>query len=655
MNTPDKIKILFVEDMPSDMELAIRELRKNNIDFTSKRVETKEDYLRELNEFRPDIVISDYAMPEFDGMAALKILLDFDSTIPLVVLTGSLNEDTAVDCLRAGASDYVIKEHITRLPYAVTEALEQRKNKKVKNAIELELKQRTEELNNYFNQSLELFCIIDLKGYFKRLNKTWETTLGYTLSELNGLHLIDLAHPDDIEATQIAIEGLLKNNIVLNLVNRYRCKDQKYKWIEWRASRVESMIYAAARDITERKLAEEELKQSNSKLEKTVLQLTETQKQVLFQEKMRSLGQMTSGICHDINNSLTPIMGYIDILKADENLSEQYSTIFNRIIKSTNDIAKTIGRLREFYRADVIESELKDLDINGIITETIELTKHRWKNIPELSGTVIKIKPDLQDNLPLTIGQESEIVEALTNLILNACDAMPKGGELRFKTYLKGKNIIIEISDTGIGMNEETLLRCLDPFFTTKGKNGTGLGLSMVFGILERHKGEIKINSVPDEGTMIELILPVRHNPKTLSTPVVSNLTPDLSGLKILSVEDDPVISEMLTLMLKRKGFEVVAVRNGRNGIDKYQEALIDNSPFDLVITDLGMAEMDGISFSKAIKIITPAVPIILLTGFGSLLDKTEHTSIDYLLNKPLLSSELMKAINTLVKTKNAC
>ena len=655
MNTPDKIKILFVEDMPSDMELAIRELRKNNIDFTSKRVETKEDYLRELNEFRPDIVISDYAMPEFDGMAALKILLDFDSTIPLVVLTGSLNEDTAVDCLRAGASDYVIKEHITRLPYAVTEALEQRKNKKVKNAIELELKQRTEELNNYFNQSLELFCIIDLKGYFKRLNKTWETTLGYTLSELNGLHLIDLAHPDDIEATQIAIEGLLKNNIVLNLVNRYRCKDQQYKWIEWRASRVESMIYAAARDITERKLAEEELKQSNSKLEKTVLQLTETQKQVLFQEKMRSLGQMTSGICHDINNSLTPIMGYIDILKADENLSEQYSTIFNRIIKSTNDIAKTIGRLREFYRADVIESELKDLDINGIITETIELTKHRWKNIPELSGTVIKIKPDLQDNLPLTIGQESEIVEALTNLILNACDAMPKGGELRFKTYLKGKNIIIEISDTGIGMNEETLLRCLDPFFTTKGKNGTGLGLSMVFGILERHKGEIKINSVPDEGTMIELILPVRHNPKTLSTPVVSNLTPDLSGLKILSVEDDPVISEMLTLMLKRKGFEVVAVRNGRNGIDKYQEALIDNSPFDLVITDLGMAEMDGISFSKAIKIITPAVPIILLTGFGSLLDKTEHTSIDYLLNKPLLSSELMKAINTLVKTKNAC
>jgi len=786
MEIVERLKILFVEDLPTDMELAIRELRKNGLEFDSKRVETRDAMLLELENFKPDIVISDYAMPQFDGMKALRLLLAFDKNIPIVILTGSTNEDTAVECLRAGASDYVIKEHITRLPYAVREALQQSRNRKDKEIAEQSLREKTEELNNYFTNALDLFCIADINGCFRRLNKAWETTLGFPLSELEGSRLPDLVHPDDVKSAEDVLEDLRAHKKVVGFVNRYRCKDGSFKWIEWRASKVEDMIYGAARNITERiesekalkesemfkndilnsltghiavldssgiivgvneawnkfalenngdpnalgagadyisvcrksaengdlyakktllgidsvmseraanfileypchsntkkrwftlrispmkksnsgvvvyhenitesKLAEEALKKSHAELEAALKKLNETQKQVLFQEKMRSLGQMTSGICHDINNSLTPIMGYIDLLKADETLSAKYSSSFDRIIKSTNDIAKTISRLREFYRTDLSENELSEMNINNIILETIELTKHRWKNISDLSGAVINVQTDLSYSLPVTIGEGSEIVEALTNLILNACDAMPKGGTLEVKSHLKNNTIIIEVKDSGTGMDEAIMNRCLDPFFTTKGDKGTGLGLSMVFGIMERHKGELKIDSMLGEGTTVKLMLPVKKQEHKIAPPAAANGTASIGKLKILTVEDDPVIGEMLIMMLEKKGFEPVSAGSGKEGLLKYNDAINNNHPFDMVITDLGMAEMDGISFSRAIKNLTPNTPVILLTGFGSLLDMTEQTTIDYLLNKPILSSELMKAIATLSSKKN--
>jgi len=786
MEIVERLKILFVEDLPTDMELAIRELRKNGLEFDSKRVETRDAMLLELENFKPDIVISDYAMPQFDGMKALRLLLAFDKNIPIVILTGSTNEDTAVECLRAGASDYVIKEHITRLPYAVREALQQSRNRKDKEIAEQSLREKTEELNNYFTNALDLFCIADINGCFRRLNKAWETTLGFPLSELEGSRLPDLVHPDDVKSAEDVLEDLRAHKKVVGFVNRYRCKDGSFKWIEWRASKVEGMIYGAARNITERiesekalkesemfkndilnsltghiavldssgiivgvneawnkfalenngdpnalgagadyisvcrkaaengdlyakntllgidsvmskraanfileypchsqtkkrwftlrispmkksnsgvvvyhenitesKLAEEALKKSHAELEAALKKLNETQKQVLFQEKMRSLGQMTSGICHDINNSLTPIMGYIDLLKADETLNTKYSTSFDRIIKSTNDIAKTISRLREFYRTDLSEKELSEMNINNIILETIELTKHRWKNISDLSGAVINVQTDLSESLPVTIGEGSEIVEALTNLILNACDAMPKGGILEVKSHLKDNTIIIEVKDSGTGMDESLLLRCLDPFFTTKGDKGTGLGLSMVFGIMERHKGELKIDSLLGEGTTVKLLLPVKKPEYKTAPTTTANGSASIGKLKILTVEDDPVIGEMLIMMLEKKGFEPVSAGNGKEGLLKYNDAINNSVPFDIVITDLGMAEMDGISFSRSIKNLTPNIPVILLTGFGSLLDMTEQTTIDYLLNKPILSSELMKAIATLSSKKN--
>jgi len=777
------LKILFVEDLPTDVELAVRILKKNDLNFVYKRVDTKEDYLVELSSFMPDIIISDYAMPQFDGKTALKLLLETKKDIPFIILTGSMNELIAVECLKLGAVDYVIKENITRLPFAVKEAICQFKIKREKEAAEKSLLEKTIELESYFNNALDLFCILDINGHFRRLNKSWSITFGYNLEELEKKSFFDFVHQLDFNFTKERFEKLKFENQPATFVNRFKAKDNSYKWIEWYINKEKDLLYCAARDIserieleeaikknelfkddilnslpmsiavlnnngdiiaindewekfalenggdpkmlgigvnylnvtrkaaylndeyakkalegiedvisgkqkifsleypcntknekrwfimrvsqmkktnsgvivshvniTERKLAENEIMESHKQLEETLIRLKEAQKQLLFQEKMRLLGQMTSGICHDINNSLTPILGYVDILRSENAISEKHKNAFNRIITSANNIAKTINRLREFYKTDFTDQETKGININSIVINTIDLTKHRWKNISDRTGITIKIETDLENNLPTILGAENEVNEALTNIIINACDALPEGGNIKIKTYSNENDVIIEVIDNGTGMDSETLQRCLEPFFTTKGEKGTGLGLSMVYGIMERHKGKLYIDSKLGKGTAVQLIFPKISSLK-IDKVVSENENFELpDNLKILLAEDEPVISEMIALMLQRKGFQVFSVKNGKEALELYVKEKEKVNEFDLVITDLGMREMDGISLSKGIKKIDPNKPIILITGFGSLLNLDEIDSIDCLLNKPIQSSELMKAIYSLVK-----
>lgn len=402
------------------------------------------------------------------------------------------------------------------------------------------------------------------------------------------------------------------------------------------------------RDITERKRAEEDLKESHKRLEETLAKLKETQRQVLHQERMRSLGQLASGIAHDINNSLTPILGYVDLLTDDEELMKRNEKSIQMIIKSTKNIARTIGRLKEFYKVKLTDEDLVEINMNKVVNSAIELTKHKWKNMAESTGSVIEIKGDFADPLPLTKVDESELIEAITNVVLNACDAMPNGGTLTFKTYQKDNNIIIQIKDTGIGMDEETLKHCMDPFFTTKGEKGTGLGLAMTYGVIERHKGEMKIESEPNKGTSISLVLPINKE-LNVDKKIVDYINL-IRPLKILSVEDDILISDMLKNILESRGHKLIQAQNGLSGLEQYKKSIDEKVPFDLVITDLGMPGLNGSTLSKEIKKNTPNIPIILLTGWGSLINKDDYPTIDYLLKKPIMMKDLFHALNLLFK-----
>ena len=246
-----KLKILFLEDIPTDVEIAVRELRKHSIEFTHVVTEDRLSFEEQLRTFKPDLVISDFMLPTINGLEALRISLEKDPDVPVIILTGSMNEETAVACMKEGASDYVVKDFIVKLPFAIKEALEKRK------AVS-DLQQKTFELNTYFDNALDLFCIANGEGYFLRLNRSWEQTLGYRLSDLEGARFLDFIHPDDLQKTLDVIGRLKNDEEILNFINRYRCKDGEYKFIEWRSRTEGDLIYAAARDITER--VETELK-----------------------------------------------------------------------------------------------------------------------------------------------------------------------------------------------------------------------------------------------------------------------------------------------------------------------------------------------------------------------------------------------------------
>jgi CheY-like chemotaxis protein len=260
---------------------------------------------------------------------------------------------------------------------------------------------------------------------------------------------------------------------------------------------------------------------------------------------------------------------------------------------------------------------------------------------------VIELRRELAAHLPAVLGAESELREALTNLIFNAIDAMPVGGTLTLRTRTEASHVQIEVGDTGIGMNEDTRRRCLEPFFTTKGERGTGLGLAMVYGIVRRHGAEIEIESSEGRGTLFRLVLTVPE--KGVSTePARVDSQPEIpSGLRLLVIDDDPLLIASLRQVLEGDGNAVVTANSGQAGIDVFLKAQTAGEPFNVVITDLGMPHVDGRKVATAIKAASPATPVILLSGWGQrlLAEGNIPAHVDCVLPKPPRLPELRAAL----------
>jgi signal transduction histidine kinase/CheY-like chemotaxis protein len=390
-------------------------------------------------------------------------------------------------------------------------------------------------------------------------------------------------------------------------------------------------------------------------LKQTLKELKQAQDQVIQAEKLRAMGEMASGVAHDFNNLLAVILGNIQLLlhQFDRLSPEEVRDRLKTIEQSSKDGAETVRRIQEFsgMRRD---KEFSPVSLNELITDVTNVTQPRWKEQTQRKGIKIELTKKL-GKIPKILGNPSELREVMTNIVFNAVDAMPNGGEVTITTSIQAEDWVeMRIADTGIGMAEEVRKRVFDPFFTTKGVTNTGLGMSVSYGIVKRHGGEILIESEPGKGTTFIIHLPtgyVNEIPEEkMVTPVPATPPAPKGGrARILVIDDEDSVRKILYQMLKANGYQVVVAPDGEEGIERFKE-----EPFDLVFTDLGMPKMSGWEVGRALKGIDPKVPVALITGWGVELnkDKMKESGIDLVISKPFNFDQVVRLVSEAMELK---
>lgn len=401
-------------------------------------------------------------------------------------------------------------------------------------------------------------------------------------------------------------------------------------------------IVAVLLDTTERHMVVDALREKNLALTEALESLQKTKEAIVQRERMHALGKMASGIVHDFNNLLAPILGFTELLLTIPDLlkdPDKVTLYLQKIRTAANDGAAVVSRLREFYRSRTDAEPPGEFSVQEALQEVLDLTRHRWKNEAQAHGQHYELVVDLQET-PRIFGSESEIRQAMTNVVLNAVDAMPEGGTLRVRSYPVGHWACIQIADTGLGMSEEVRRRCFEPFFTTKGRSGTGLGLSIVFGIIERHGGRVELHSEEGRGTTFTFWLPIERAHEAADHEQLPP-QPAASGgraLNVMVVDDEDLLLEVISLNLLQMGHSVDCFTDPKTAIERFYK-----QHYDLVITDRAMPGMTGDQLAARLREFQPAVPVVLLTGFANIIRQNGErpANIDEVLSKPLSQQTL--------------
>ncbi len=386
-----------------------------------------------------------------------------------------------------------------------------------------------------------------------------------------------------------------------------------------------------------------------SDLRQTLEELRQAQDQIVQAEKLRAMGEMASGVAHDFNNVLAVVLGNIQLLlhQLDRLRPEEIREGLKVIERSSKDGAETIRRIQEFtgVRRD---KEFTSFALNEIVAEVVNITQPRWKDQAQKKGIQVKLTTQLGD-IPSIMGNPSEVREVLTNIIFNAVDAMPKGGELTITTQPQAEDWVeVRIADTGIGMTEEVKKRVFDPFFTTKGVTNSGLGMSVSYGIIRRHGGEILIESESGKGTTFIIHLPTGYGEEEPFSKEIPALKESRCA-RILVIDDEDSVRDILSRMLRTKGHQVVVAPDGEEGIERFR-----SEPFDLVLTDLGMPKLSGWDVGKTIKGLNPKIPIVMITGWGMELDRERlsESGIDLIISKPFNFDQVIQLVTEAIELK---
>ena len=459
---------------------------------------------------------------------------------------------------------------------------------------------------------------------------------------------LDLYMPASRDRLDAAVQTTMRTGAGYNLDLELANQTGATKWVQVRGESQRDAngricgLRGTTQDVTARKQAEQLLLDSNEQLDATLTELRQTQRQIVAQENLRVLGQMASGIAHDFNNALAPIIGFSELLmKHPEKLEDQEQVLKRLQIINTcaTDAARVVRQMREFGRQGTDSHVFQPVDLNKLVRQTVDHTKQHWKDQAQAVGKTIEIATDL---LPVSSvsGEEFAIRELLTNLIFNAVDAMPEGGTITLGTMMDGNSVRLSVRDTGTGMSEEVQRRCLEPFFTTKGTGGTGLGLAMVQGIVQRHNGTVDIESKLGHGTTFIIRLPIQHAGKAPTAP--AQVSAVSQSLHVLVVDVEPLLCAITEAFLMDDGHTVETVNRGAAALER-----LKTGQFAVVITDRAMPEMNGDQLAVAIHQSVPGLPVILMTGFGDIMHSANEMPphINTILSKPLTQASLRAAL----------
>ncbi len=372
----------------------------------------------------------------------------------------------------------------------------------------------------------------------------------------------------------------------------------------------------------------------------------EIQEKLVESEKLRVLGLMTSGIAHDFNNMLAIISGNIELIEIEEDKDKILQRV--QIIKKTaKDSSRTIKRLQKYARTKNDKLQLRGVELNDLVREAKEISVPMWRDGPQAKGLSVEIIENLTEDESIILGDETDLREAVINMIFNSVDAMPQGGKIHIATYAKDETVYLELSDNGTGMTVETKNRIFDPFFTTKGMDHSGLGMSMLYGTIKRHNGSIDIKSAPGEGTTLTIVLP-KGKEKTEKRDGARDPVVEIKGANILIIDDEPEIGTLLSEILSKQGHQTSVFYSGKKGLEAFKDG-----GYEVVITDLGMPDISGWEVINTARQIEPDVVTGVITGWDISEEEARQKGVDFLITKPFESNQIVQTVANAVKLKS--
>lgn len=635
----NSLNILIVDDNEDHQVLMEDALKQHKQDVEIVVACTGEECIAKLSKESFDVIIIDYSLSDMNGLEVLKCINCKEKNYAVIMVTAFGDESVAVEAMKIGACDYITKEegYLDRLPSIVDRAAQEFLLKREKEEVENKLMASELRYKTLIDNMIDVVFTADKELNIISINLASQRVFDYSSKEIRGLSFFDLIHEEDrkkiIDCVKGAFEGrreFLEGYEFRIKTGSGRTKDiQLNARMDYDESGEVTLFEGVVRDITGRKEFE----------------------QKLFQiDKLNALGLQSSGIAHDFNNILGIILGYLDIVKIeikDENVKVLDS--LNIIERAARDGAEIVDKIQQFSRIKKEhETVEKSIDLVEIVDEALEFTMPRWKTEAQSKGVEYKItKHNFTTSKYRARCKPSELREVVINIINNSIDAMPNGGKIELSARTDEDNVIISISDNGIGISDDVKDKVFDPFFTTKGVKRSGLGMSLSYSIMTRYGGEIEIDSCPGKGTTMHLRMPLCYAEVAQYEEEEKEAVAGPSA-NILVIEDEEVILDMMKVVLESRGHNVFVTQDSSVGIKMYE-----NNVYDIVLCDLAMPKLNGWQVARFIKETDTIrkrskTPVILITGYELDTEAIDYRSegVDYILNKPIEFAKLHKIID---------